>query len=86
MVDRPPLPLDREAVDQQEAGILDLHGEEVYAQGLPPDRLVVMQQEARTSTANTTEAQVNQFLCHLLRLTALGKPSDEGGIIALGLR
>ena len=37
-------------------------------------------------TANTTETQVNQFLCHLLRLTALSKPSDEGGIIALGLR
>ena len=43
MVDRPPLPPDREAVDQQEAGILDLYGEEVYAQGLPPDGLVVMQ-------------------------------------------
>ena len=81
MLDWPPFPLGREAINQQESWVFDLYTKEVNAQGLSVQGLVIMQEKAWVCSANATKAKVNQLLSNLLRLTALCEPGDEGSVM-----
>jgi hypothetical protein len=81
MLNWPPFPLGREAINQQEPWVLDLHTEEINAQGLPLQALVIMQEKTWVRSTNATKAKVDQLLSNLLRLTALCEPSDEWGVV-----
>ena len=86
MFDRPPSSLDGKAVDEELTRIGDVDSEEIDAKVLTCDRLMIVKEEARPCSSDTTEAKVDEFLCYLVRAVAFGQPGYKRCIVACCLR
>ena len=86
MLDRPPSSLDGKAVDEELTRIGDVYSEEIDAKILTCDRLMIVKEEARPCSSDTTEAKVDEFLCYFVWAVAFGQPSYKRCIVACCLR
>ena len=67
-------------------GLSNVHSEEIDAESLIIDLLVIVQEKARLDTADTAKAQVDQTLNDLFGAVSFGEPREEGGVVACGIR